>query len=158
MPGGYVYIYKGLLDMLDNDDQIAFVLAHEIGHIAARHHIKLLQAALGYNLLVLASSQMQTSGNISQLQGINLILATILSGYSQEDEFLADQLAIKYTEKAGLKTEEGLAVLEKLQEANRKEGPHEISYFRSHPFIPQRIRRIKQTLGLPLELKDIIND
>jgi len=157
LPGGYVYIYEGLLEMLDNDDQIAFILAHEVGHIVARHHIKRLQAALGYNLLILASSQIETSGNISQVQGINLILATLLSGYSREDEFLADKLAIKYTKKAGFDPEEGLAVLDKLQEANKKEGPRQISYFRTHPFIPQRIRRIKQTLGLPLEPRDIIN-
>ncbi len=157
IPGGYIYIYKGLLSMLDNDSQIAFVIAHEIAHIVARHSIKRLQASLGYNLLVLASSQVKASGNISQIQGISLILATILSGYSQEDEFLADKLAVEYLKRADFNPQESVKVLEKLEKAHKKEPLRKISYFRSHPFIPQRIRRMKEKLGLPLEFKDIIN-
>ncbi|MBN2119902.1 MAG: M48 family metalloprotease [Candidatus Omnitrophica bacterium] len=158
LPGGYIYVYRGLLDMLDNDDQIAFVLAHEIGHIVARHHIKKLQAALGYNFLLLAASQVPSSGNISGAQGVDLIFATIMSEYSQEDELLADELAVKYTEKAGFDPKEGINVLNKLREKNREEKPRPISYFRTHPYISQRIRSIKQLLGLPLEFQDIIND
>ncbi|MCD6540187.1 MAG: M48 family metalloprotease [Candidatus Omnitrophica bacterium] len=157
IPGGYVYIFKGLLDILDNDSQIAFVLGHEIGHIVARHSIKRLQASLGYNFLILASSQIKASGNISQIQGISLILATILSGYSQEDEFLADSLALKYLQRAGFPPQAGIEVLKKLEQAQEKEPLREIAYFRSHPFVSQRIKRIKQELGLPLEFRDIIN-
>ena len=51
VPGGNVYFFKGLLDKLDSDDEVAAVLAHEIGHCAARHTIKKYQAALGYNLI-----------------------------------------------------------------------------------------------------------
>jgi len=155
LPGGYIYIYKGLIDLLNNDDQIAFVLAHEIGHIVARHSIKRLQASLGYNLLLLGSSQVEASGNAPQ--AISLALATILSGYSQEDELLADHLAVKYTKKAGFDSTAGIKVLEKLEEASRKEGPRRISYFRTHPFIQERIKNIKQNLGVPLDFKDIIN-
>ncbi len=155
LPGGYVYIYNGLLELLENDDQIAFVLAHEIGHIAARHSIKRLQASLGYNLLLLGSSQVEASGNAPQ--AVSLILATILSGYAQEDELLADQLAVKYTRKAKFDSTAGIEVLKKLEEASRKEGPRKISYFRTHPFISNRIKRIKQELGEPLGFEDIIN-
>ena len=119
--------------------------------------IKRLQAAIGYNVLLLLGSQVRTSGNISQVQGLDIILSTILSGYSQEDEFLADKLAVEYSQEAGFNTKEGLIVLEKLEEAGKKEGLRNISYFRSHPFIPQRISRIKQVLGLPLEFKDVVN-
>lgn len=157
LPGGYVYIFKGLLELLDNDDQIAFVLAHEIGHIVARHHIKQIQANLGANLLLIASSQIPSGGNISGLQGVSLILNTILSGYSREDEFLADKLAIKYAKLSGYAPEAGIEVMNKLEEAHKKDDPRKISYFRSHPFIPQRIKRMKQELGLPLEFKDVIN-
>lgn len=157
LPGGYVYIFKGLLDLLDSDDEIAFVLAHEIGHIVARHHIKQLQASLGANLLLIASSQMPASGNISGLQGVSLILNTILSGYSQDDEFLSDRLAVKYARLSGYDPKAGLKVMKKIQEAHRKDEPRKITYFRSHPYIAQRIRRIKLKLGIPLEFQDAIN-
>ena len=55
IPGGYVYIYKGLLDIL-NDEELAFVIAHEVAHIVSKHAIKKLQASLGANLLIIASS------------------------------------------------------------------------------------------------------
>ena len=116
-----------------------------------------MQASLGYNFLILASSQIKASGNISQIQGISLILATILSGYSQEDEFLADSLALKYLQRAGFPPQAGIEVLKKLEQAQEKEPLREIAYFRSHPFVSQRIKRIKQELGLPLEFRDIIN-
>ncbi len=156
LPGGYVYVNTGLLDILETDDQIAFVLAHEIGHIVARHSIKRLQASLGYNLLLIAGSQIESSGD-SPVQSISLILATLTSGYAQEDEYLADALATEYTEKAGFDPKAGVTVLAKLQEARKEEGRTRIAYFRTHPFASQRIKRIKQTLGLPLEFKDVIN-
>jgi predicted Zn-dependent protease len=156
LPGGWVYLFRGLVDACENDDQVAFVVAHEVGHIVARHHIKKLQAALGYSVLLLASSQMKTSGNINQAQGIDLIFATLMTGWSQEDEFLADALAVEYTQEAGFDAKEGIEVLKKLKDAGKKEI-RRMTYFRSHPFIPQRISRIKQALGLKMEFKDILN-
>lgn len=155
LPGGYVYLCKGLLDILESDDEIGFVLAHEVAHIVARHSIKRLQASLGYNLLLLASSQVDSTGGLPQ--GLSLILATIMSGYSQEDEFLADKLALKYMKKAGYNPEAGIKVLEKLEKAGDKEPSSRLAYFRTHPYIFQRIRKAKEYLGLPLEVKDILN-
>ncbi|MFA4993220.1 MAG: Maf family nucleotide pyrophosphatase, partial [Candidatus Omnitrophota bacterium] len=51
LPGGYVYVNSGLLDKVSNDDELACVLAHEVGHIVARHSIKKLQAMQGYSVL-----------------------------------------------------------------------------------------------------------
>lgn len=157
LPGGYVYIYKGLLDILDNDDQIAFVLGHEIGHIVARHSIKRLQSSIGANLLLLASSRVESSGS-SAPGTVSLILATIISGYSQEDEFLADKLGCKYAKKAGFDPSAGIKVLEKLEAEHKKEKARPLAYFRSHPFAVQRIKMMKEELGIPLDFQDIMND
>ena len=51
MPGGYIYINSGLLEMT-NDDELACVIGHEIGHVAARHIAKKLQVQLGYDILM----------------------------------------------------------------------------------------------------------
>jgi predicted Zn-dependent protease len=156
IPGGYVYISSALLNILSSDDQVAFVLAHEVGHIAARHSIKRLQAALGANLLLLGSTQVESSGNLAPIQGLSLILSTVFSGYSQEDELLADSLAVEYTRKAGFDPAAGIDVMELLDAENKKQ-PRPLTYFRSHPYGYQRTRNIKEKLGLPLGIEDIIN-
>ncbi|MCF7917031.1 MAG: M48 family metalloprotease, partial [Candidatus Omnitrophica bacterium] len=84
LPGGYIYIFKDLLDILD-EDELAFVLAHEMAHIVSRHHIKRLQAAMGYNLLLVASTVAPSDDNFSG--GLSFALAQIMSAHSREDEF-----------------------------------------------------------------------
>ena len=153
IPGGYVYIFKELMDLLD-DDELAFVVAHEIGHIVSRHHIKRLQAAMGYNLLVIASSQAPADPQFSR--GVSLALAQILTAYSREDEFNADELAVKYCKLAGYDPNAGIRVQEKLYAAN-KEELRPLSYFKTHPYTAQRIRKIKERLHLPLGVEDYIN-
>lgn len=154
IPGGYVYIYEKLLKNLD-DDELAFVLAHEVGHIVSRHGIKRLQAALGYNLLILASSQAPSSPDFQQ--GLSFALAQVLAAYSREDELNADELAVKYLKLLGVDPKAGIRVLEKLYQ-ERKKKRYPINYFRTHPFTSQRIAHIKKVLHLPLSVEDLIND
>lgn len=156
IPGGYVYMFRGLLEELENEDQIAFVLAHEIGHIVARHHIKKLQAAMGYNLAVLATLPANKSPDF--YQGLSLAVAQIMAAYSREDEHTADELAVKYMEKAGFYPAAGIEVLEKLYDLHKKEPLRPLSYFRTHPYVPQRIKRIKQSLGMEIGISDYINE
>ncbi len=154
LPGGYVYIFKGLLDILDNDDQLGFILAHEVSHIVSRHHMKRLQAVMGYNLLTIASAAVKTSSQFRE--GLSFALAQILMGYSREDEFNADELAVKYCRLIGFRPIAGIEVLEKLYQEDKKKV-HPLSYFRTHPYPAQRIRHIKETLRLPLDVDDYIN-
>ncbi|MCK4912524.1 MAG: M48 family metalloprotease [Candidatus Omnitrophica bacterium] len=154
LPGGYSYIFSGLLDILDNDDQLAFILAHEVGHIVSRHHMKRLQAAMGYNLLTVASTAAGTSSEFRN--GLSFALFQILAGYSREDEFNADELAVKYCKLAGFDPAAGIEVLEKLYEESKK-TIRSLSYFRTHPYPAQRIRHIKEALQLPLNVDDYIN-
>ena len=153
LPGGYIFIYKGLMDLLDCDDELAFVLAHEIGHVVPRHHIKKMQAALGANLLMLGSAYADSPGFS---RGVSFALAQVFTAYSREDEFMADELAVKYTKMTGFNPEAGVRVLEKLYDI-QKEQIRPLSYFRTHPYTAQRIRHIKKTLGLALDVVDFIN-
>ena len=153
LPGGYVYIYKELLDLL-SDDELAFVLAHEIGHIVSLHQIKRLQAAMGHNIAMIASIGAKADFQFSK--GLSFALAQILMGYSREDEFVADELAVKYCKLVGFDPIVGIEVLEKLyREGKKKIRP--LSYFKTHPYTAQRIKNIKESLHLPLSADDIIN-
>lgn len=153
VPGGYIYIFKALLDDL-TDDELAFVLAHEIGHVVSRHVVKKLQAAMGYNLILVASAG--GARDPAFTQGLSYALAQIMAAYSRDDEYNADELAIKYTQACKYDPKSGIEVLEKLYRDNKK-VIRPISYFRTHPYTAQRIAHIKETLHLPLSAADYIN-
>ena len=154
LPGGYLYIFRGLMDQLSNDQELAYVLAHEMGHVVARHHIKQMQAAWGMNLLILASTQAKGSPDLPG--GLSDALVFIMSGFSQEDELQADSLAVKYMKLAGYTPEAAIGVLEKLWKFEKKEIG-EYNYVRSHPYIGLRIKTVKEVLGMPMEFKDYLN-
>jgi len=154
LPGGYVYIYKELMDEL-TDDELAFVVAHEVGHIVSRHAIKRMQAQMGMNLLVLASSQVESTSDFQH--GLMLALGQMTAAYSREDELNADQLAVKYLELIGIDASVGIGVMEKLYQAQKGEPLRPMQYFKTHPFIPHRIKGIKESLGMPLSFKDYLN-
>ena len=154
LPGGYIYIFKGMLDMMDDDDQLAGVIAHEIGHITAKHGMKKLQAAYGYTLLqVLAVG----SGEAAVARGVNAVFNTLFSAYSVQDEYEADRLAVKYTKQAGYDPKGMQNVLKKLQREQEKAPSRPISYFRTHPHISKRISALNKEITGKLEFKDYLN-
>lgn len=155
LPGGYVYIFKGLVDKVDSDDELAAVIAHEVGHIVARHSIKKLQAQMGYTLLRVLIAQASQSGNVGD--AADLAFTEVMLGYSREDELLADQLAARYTKLAGYNPRGMIQFLEKLQEINKRKPPRPYSYFKTHPYAPDRIRVVKQELGEGVSFNDYIN-
>lgn len=156
LPGGFIYVNRGLVEKVDNDDQLACVLAHEVAHIVARHSIKKLQAATGFSilkLLVIALPQ----GQAETATAADLAFLQILLGYGRDDELLSDQLASRYAKAAGYKPRAMIDFLEKLQEINRRKPLQPRSYFKTHPYIPDRIRTVKQELGEGIDFSDYIN-
>ncbi|MFC1704629.1 Maf family nucleotide pyrophosphatase [Candidatus Omnitrophota bacterium] len=151
LPGGYVYIFKGLIDELENDDELAGVIAHEVGHIVARHSIKKLQAALGMTLLSLVTIS-TTSPEFAR--GANAAISSVFLEYSKEDEFLADELSIKYCKLAGYNPEGVVTLLEKLLK-NREIRP--FSYWRTHPYVSERMAYARQAIYGRMGFRDYIN-
>lgn len=143
-PGGYIFIHKGLLDKIDSDDELAGVLAHEVGHIAARHSVKQLQGALGYDILMSLAFRGGRAKDVERL--VNITFDLIQAGFSRKDELEADRLAVRYTHKAGYNPKAMVTFLKKLQ-GLEKHKPLQIELFlRTHPFIPQRIEAIEEEL------------
>lgn len=157
LPGGYVYVNSGLLDKVSNDDELACVLAHEIGHIVARHSIKKLQAMQSYSILRLLVAVTPASGAGEAGSAADAAFLQFLLGYSREDELLADQLGIRYAKLAGYDPHGMVTFLTRLQDINRRMPPRERSYFKSHPYVPDRIRVVKQELGERISFGDYIN-
>lgn len=154
LPGGYIYINKGLIDRVDTDDQLASVIAHEVGHITAKHSIKKLQASYGYALLQVLAVSTQDA---HLAQGLNTAYLSIFLNHSQQDEFLADQLAVKYMRKAGFDPNAVPEMLQKLKEYEEKEEVRPLSYWRTHPHLSARIAHARQEVTGELEFKDYLN-
>lgn len=140
-PGGYVYVNTGLLDKA-NDDELASVIAHEVGHVAARHAVKAMQADMAYS--VIAGLIFSRVGSREVQRGANIAMNLIMLGYSREDEFEADKLGVRYSYYAGFDPHGMITFLEKLQQ-EEKERPWDKSfvYLRSHPLYSDRISKAR---------------
>ncbi|MCM8801309.1 MAG: Maf family nucleotide pyrophosphatase [Candidatus Omnitrophica bacterium] len=155
LPGGFIYVNKGLIDKIGSEDELAAVLGHEIGHIVARHNIKKLQAIMGYNLVRILLSAITQSSEIGS--AADLAFLELLSGYSREDELLADRLSARYLKLAGYNPYAMITFLKKLEEIERRKPARPKSYFKTHPYVPDRIRAVKQEIGEKISFTDYIN-
>lgn len=141
LPGGYIYVHRGAMEAC-NDDELAFILAHEIGHVAARHSVKRLQASLGTNI-VLSIISAKVNSDLT-LQALDIVYNVVALGYSRKDELLADSLAVKYLLRSGYNPQAGISLMKKLASENKDD--YTLAFLRSHPSIDQRIANIKEKI------------
>jgi predicted Zn-dependent protease len=150
-PGGNIYMYRGLMERLKTDDRIAGVVAHEVGHCAARHVAKKYSATLGYNVLgsmIFNSIEEMRAREVTALSS-GIIMNLIFSAYSRQDEYSADRLAVKYMYLAGYDVQgfvETLYILE--QESESTPG---LLMLRSHPYLSDRIKGVQEKILLVQE-------
>jgi len=154
LPGGYIYIFKGIIERVENDDQLAGVIAHEVGHITARHAIKRMQNAYGALFLQILSTQ---ASNANVAGGLNFALTSLFMEYSREAEFEADKLSVRYLKKAGYDPKEMINFLKILKKEKEKEPLRQYSYWRTHPHLSQRMAVVNQEITGKLEFKDYLN-
>ncbi|MCX5687245.1 MAG: M48 family metallopeptidase [Candidatus Omnitrophica bacterium] len=149
MPGGYIYINSGLL-AITNDDELACVIGHEIGHVAARHIAKKLQTQLGYDILMNIALQNTSVRQMQQAIAVTFNLVEL--GYSRDDELLSDRLGAKYAYKAGYDPKAMITFLKKLKEKDQSDmGP---VFLRSHPYASQRIQVMEKEIPVIISKVD----
>lgn len=145
VPGGGIYFFTGLFDKLTTDEEMAAVLAHEIGHCAAKHTVKKFQAAMGYNLIqALALSQLGESSRQLSAQASDMAMQLIFSAYSRADEYQADGLGLKYMYLARYPLNGMIETLKALQ--RESEGPAAPLILRTHPYVEDRIKAVEQEI------------
>lgn len=144
LPGGFIYVNSAITKTATNDE-LACVLAHEIGHVAARHSVKRIQAVLGYQIIM--SIAMGLSGATNVSRAVDVVFNVTTLGYSRADENLADRLAVKYAKHAGFNPNGMLSFFEKLKKEAEKRGPRfNLAFLSSHPPIEERIKNIKNEI------------
>ncbi|WGF89062.1 M48 family metalloprotease [Marinivivus vitaminiproducens] len=150
LPGGYVYVSRGLLALANDEAELAGVLAHEIGHVTARHTAQrydrsqaasigvlgatILGAVLGGDMGAQVAQQLGGAGAQAYIQG-----------YSRDQEFQADELGVRYlarTDYDPVAMASFLTTLGRNDELTRQEGQSEgPSWLASHPRTPDRVLR-----------------
>ena len=148
LPGGYVYINRGLMTFLTTEAQLAAVLGHEIGHITARHAVRQQTASRSSKILstaVVIATGVSSLGEVADLYG-----GALISGYGREMELEADGLGAEYLMRAGYDSNamvEVISVLKNHEDFMKKtsnRGPAYHGLFASHP---RNDTRLQQAVG-----------
>ena len=160
VPGGHIYVYRGLLDFVESDQELAGVIAHEIVHAAHHHMVYLLQkqASLDNQMAIALLATMIGGAKTSDLSnivyGVQLYQIARLNGYGMQAERDADHGAVVYMRDAGYNPVGLLTFLERL--AKRPELV-DWGIYRSHPLDAQRVTAAKTvitSLGLPINRRE----
>ena len=139
IPGGKIYVHTGLLKFAGDDDELAGVIAHEVGHAYDRHPAKGMSRAYGVDYL----SKLIFKGSQSQLKTLALQFAAggLLSHYSRDEELRADSIGYQLAVKAGYRTDGLIRFFKKLMTLESKGTS--IPFLASHPPTPERIARLQ---------------
>ena len=145
LPGGYVYVTRGLLGHLKNEAQLMVVLGHEIGHVAARHASQRVAEQQFGQLAIIGGAVLGQSlgfdgGNIAQLSGQTAQL--LFLSYSRGDERESDKLGVEYSAMEGYEAAEGAKFFTSLKRISEKAGHNIPSHLSSHPDPGEREQNI----------------
>jgi predicted Zn-dependent protease len=151
LPGGYIYVTRGMLAYLNNEDQLATVLAHEIGHVAARHAARQAwQQQIGQGLLLGGALLGQGVLGLPAQELLNLggmAAQLIFLRYSRDDELEADKLSVEYGSLAGYDPRQAIGFFQTLDRIQEKEGQGMPNFLSTHPNPGDRIQRIRELIA-----------
>jgi predicted Zn-dependent protease len=151
LPGGYVYVTRGLLLLITTEDELACVMGHEIIHAIKRHSVKQMRTSILPHMLEIPGAIVGTVVDEDLGDLLNAPITTsntlLLSSYSRSHETESDTKGIELASKAGYDPSAMAAILERLTLAvevifDQKETK---SYFSDHPYTPTRVKNINKT-------------
>lgn len=146
LPGGYVYVTRGLLAHANNEAQLAVVLGHEIGHVAARHASqRSLEQQLGQLVLIGGAIAGQELLNLPAQNILNLgstAAQLLFLSYSRDDERESDQLGVEYSSRAGYRAAEGSRFFQSLARIGESQDQALPTWLSSHPDPGEREQRV----------------
>ncbi len=146
-PNGVVYIHTGILARIDNEAQLAMLLAHEMAHCIHRHAIRAFRDFERKKdwLAVLQKPEPVSDGDLAALLGSNETVATV-TGYCQHLEAEADRAGLKMVLNAGYDLKEAPRLFEHLTKELKAEKTREPFFFGTHPRLQNRIQVCKEYL------------
>jgi predicted Zn-dependent protease len=151
IPGGYVYVNRGLIERMDNASELAGVLGHEIGHVVERHSIDQMQKAQNANTmlgLLYGVLLQRNPGTLEQI-GIQAGGGAIFAGFSRQDEREADRDGVTFTMRAGYTPRGMVTMFQKLlnEEKGGGGGGKLTQFFATHPLTQERITNVQAQIN-----------
>jgi predicted Zn-dependent protease len=143
-PGGFLYVYSGLLLAADNASEVAGVLSHESGHVVARHSARQMVDAFGLQAVAQLALG-QNPGLASQLAA-GVGAKGLMLANSRQDESEADEYGAKYASAAGYDPRGLITFFQKLQKQEGK-TPQLMKFLSDHPATPDRISHLEQYIA-----------
>jgi predicted Zn-dependent protease len=146
VPGGYIYVTRGILALMGSEAELAVVLGHELGHVNARHSVHRMSEMLLVQVgLAVGSALSETFAQVAGLAGVGVQL--LFLKYSRDDERQADALGVEYARKGVYNPGEMVAFFGSLEKMGDLSGGHALPGFLStHPLTSERIEKVKQML------------
>jgi predicted Zn-dependent protease len=150
LPGGYVGVYRGMLDVAANEAQLATVLGHEVGHVNARHGAErmvtehFITLALRLAAMLLALGDVQIPPDLLVALGAGAAELGIVRPFSRAQELEADALGLEYMAQAGYAPTEAIAFWRRMQQLGGNGGPP--PFLATHPSNAQRIEELLERL------------
>ena len=140
VPGGYIYVNRGLVDRTQNLSQLAGVLGHEIGHVVRRHSVKQMEKAQGANIgVVLGCTLLNVCGSQAAQAAINIGGSALFAKFGRDDEREADADAMPTVVRAGIHPR-GIPEMFTILLEERSRNPSAVEgWFSSHPGEEERI-------------------
>jgi predicted Zn-dependent protease len=144
-PGGYIFVTRGLYALLQNEAELAGVLAHEVGHVISKHHLKILQKSrlldMGSQLL---TKQISNNDKVQQLIGSGAEIAA--RSLDQDAEFEADRIAVVLTARAGYDAFGLPGVLQQIGHY-ASDNDSVALLFKTHPHPDARLQKLDVAMG-----------
>lgn len=147
-PGGTIFITRGMVNLAANEDELAAILAHEVGHINKRDGISAIKSARWTEAVTIIGTQAAktySGGELSQLVGIfegsidDIFKTLVVNGYSKSQEYAADESALRYLAKSGYDPNALNDFLKRLATKGKSSGG---GITQTHPATSDRIDKI----------------
>lgn len=144
LPGGYIYVNRGIIERADRLDELAGVMAHEIGHVVKRHSVKQMEQMQGANVgLALTCVLTNVCESQAAQAAINVGGTLVFAKFSRQDEKEADEEGFRYLVKAGISPEGMVSFFQKLLQEGEQGGGGVSAWFSDHPLTQDRITDIQ---------------
>lgn len=146
LPGGFVFVNRGLLERMNAVDELASVLGHEIAHVAARHSAAQISKAelMNVGLLGLAVATRGSSQYYGSLLNVGAALA--FNKFSRDDEREADHYGTRYTARAGYNPKASIDVMKQIKGLQTREPTSLETWFMTHPPTSERLANLNQEI------------
>ncbi|MFG0258128.1 MAG: M48 family metalloprotease [Phycisphaerales bacterium JB043] len=153
LPGGKVFLTRGLAERMESESELAGVLGHEIGHVTARHaneqitnRLLITGAAIGITVAAGESDNDLVSDGVPILVGASTGL--FLLKFSRDDEHESDRLGMRYMTRAGYNPTGMIGVMETLRDASGSQGSEIQQFLSTHPLPSSRIERAQNRIRI----------